>query len=245
MKNRLDEESQRKAARIAGLLFLFTFIFPTITWIFVSSKFIVAGNVIAAANNIIANELLFRIGIITELIRSALAVVFALTLYIILKSINKNLALLAVFLKLTEAILLAVIALGNFIALLILNERASLTVFEPEQIQALVGLFINPYFHVSAIVLVFHGLNSMVFLYLLFKSKYVPRKLAGFGILSYALVFIYSLTLILAPNYAMMVTIQIICLVPSILLELILGLWLLIKGINAQPQDNSPALEYA
>ncbi len=66
------DTSQRKAARIARLLFLFTFIFPTITWVFVSSKFIVAGNVIAAANIIIANELLFRIGIITELIRSAL-----------------------------------------------------------------------------------------------------------------------------------------------------------------------------
>ena len=189
-----------------------------------------------------ADELLFRIGIFNELIISALAVVFGLTLYIILKSVNKHLALLALFFKLTEAILLAVVALGHFIALLILNGRASLTVFEPEQIQALVGLFINLYFYIGAIGLVFHGLNSMVFLYLLFKSKYVPGKLAGFGILSYVLVFIYALIIILAPDYATILIIQTICLAPSILLELILGSWLLIKGMNVHPHDN-PALE--
>ncbi len=238
-----DASSLSRIARVAGFLFLFTFIFPTINFLLLS-KFMAAENAIATAKNILADELLFRIGIFNEIIISALAAVFGLTLYIILKSVNKNLALLALFFKLTEAILSAVIALGHFIALLILNERASLTVFEPEQIQALVGLFINLYFYVGAVGLVFHGLNSTVFLYLFFKSKYVPRKLAGFGILSYALVFIYALIMILAPDYATKIMIQTICLAPSILLELILGLWLLIKGMNVQPQDN-PALESA
>jgi len=194
----------------------------------------VAGNAMAAANNIIANELLFRIGIIAELIKAALAIVFALTLYILLKSAGKNLALLALFLKMTEGILLAVVALWYFIALLILDQRASLSIFGPEQIQALVGSYINPYFYISAIVLVFHGLSSMVFLYLLFKSKYVPGKLAGFGIISYAFVFIYSLLLILVPKSSTMLIIQIICLAPSILTELILGSRLLIKGTGSE-----------
>jgi len=73
--------------------------------------------------------------------------------YIILKPVNINLALLALFLKLTEAFLLAIIALGHFIALLILNGRATLTVFQPEQVQALVGSFINLYFRCF-----FHGI---------------------------------------------------------------------------------------
>lgn len=241
MTNHAADASLSKTARIAGLLFLLTFIFPTITWIFVSSKFIVEGNAVAAAHNIIEHERLFRFGIITELIRSGLATAFALTLYILLKSANRNLALLGLFLKMTEAVLLAVFALIQFIALLILNERFSLTVFEPLQIQALVGSFINQHFYISAVVMAFHGLNLMIFLYLLFDSKYVPRKLAGFGIISYALVFIYALILILAPDYAMILPVQIVCLAPSVLVELILGSWLLIKGISFQPRDK-PAL---
>jgi hypothetical protein len=236
MANNNAGTSLNKTAKLAGALFLCTFILPTLIWIFVTSKFIVAGNAVAAANNIMANELLFRINIIAELTKSALALVFALTLYILLKSTNKNLSLLALFLKITEGILLAVIALGYFIALLILDQRASLAVFGSEQIQALVGAFINPYFYISAIVLIFHGLSSMVFLYLLFRSKYVPGKLAWFGIISYAFVFIYALLLILVPDSATMLTIQIICLAPSVLTELILGSWLLMKGIVSEPK---------
>ncbi len=232
MANHTADASLSRIARIAGLLFLFSLIVPLLNWIFVLSKFIVAENAIDTAHTILANELLFRIGIINDLITSAVVVVLALALYIILKSVNKNLALLALFLKLTEAILLAVIALGSFIALLILNGQASLTVFEPEQIQALVGLFLNARMSVSAIPMVFLGLNLMVFLYLLFKSKYVPRILAGFGILSYALIFIYALITILSPNYATIMIIQIISWAPSCLFEVIIGVWLLFKGVK-------------
>jgi hypothetical protein len=243
MTNYTNDRSQRKAARFAGFMFLFTFTGPLFYGAFLFPKLTVPENVITTANNVIANELLFRIGIINELICAVGAVVFAVTLYIILKSINKNLALFAFSLKMVEAGLLAVIALGHFIALLVLNGRTSLTVFEPDQVQALVGLLINLYFHLGAFTMVFHGLNSMIFLYLLFKSRYVPHHLAGFGTISYAFVFIYGLIAILEPDYATLLTIQIICLAPSVLAELILGSWLLIKGINIQPRN--PALESA
>ncbi|KAF0216398.1 MAG: hypothetical protein FD174_3688 [Geobacteraceae bacterium] len=229
---RSSDMTLRKAAQVAGIMFLLSLMIPLLNWIFVHSKFIVAENAADTAHNILANEFLFRIGIINDLITSAVALVLALALYIILKSINKNLASLALFLKLTEAILLAVIALGSFIALLMLNGRASVTVFEPEQLQALVGLFLNARISLSAIPMVFLGLNLMVFLYLLFKSKYVPGILSGFGILSYALIFIYALITVISPHYAAIMTIQIICWVPSCFFELIVGFWLLIKGVN-------------
>jgi len=82
--------------------------------------------------------------------------------------------------------------------------------------------------------MVFHGLNLMIFLYLLFKWNYVPRILAGFGTLSYALIFIYAVMTMLAPHYMMALIIQIIFLAPSILTELIIGSWLLIKGAKVQ-----------
>ncbi len=234
MTNHTADALQQKTARVAGFMFLGSLIIPTLNWIFILSKLISSENVINTGHNILANEFLFRIGIIIELITSSVIIVLALALYIILKSVNKHLALLALFLKLIEAILWAVIALGHFIALLILNGQASLTVFEPEKVQAIVGLFLNVYISVTAIPGVFVGLNLMIFSYLLFKSKYIPSILAAFGVFSYVLVFIYDSLTILSPNYTTIMMIQIICTAPIGFFQLITGSWLLIKGINVQ-----------
>jgi len=72
----------------------------------------------------------------------------------------------------------------------------------------------------------------LVFSYLFFKSKYIPRILAYFGILSFALILIHSLMCILVPEYAAMLINQIILWVPSGLFEIIIGLWLLLKGVK-------------
>ena len=68
MTNNNINTSQHKAAQVAGFMFLFSFIVPTLNWVFVLSPFIVAENAIATANNILSNESLFRIGISIELI---------------------------------------------------------------------------------------------------------------------------------------------------------------------------------
>ena len=234
MTSRIVDTSQSKAVRVAGFMFLFSLLIPLLNWTFVLSKLIVEENVLATANNIMANELLFRIGITNQLITSVVVVVLALTLYIILKPVNENLALLALILMLIQATVGVVIELNSFIALLLLKGQSYSTAFEPEQLQALVGLFLNERITISSIPLVFYGLGLTSFFYLFFKSKYIPNILAGFGILSFALIFIYALVSILAPNYATMLIIQIICIAPSTLCEMIIGLWLLIKGVNVQ-----------
>jgi len=241
MTSYTEEASQRKAAKVAGLMFLFIVIGWTLNWTLVDSKLIVAGNATATVNNIMANELLFRIGITNQLIFSISGVVLALALYILLKPVNKNLALLALLLKLIEAIIGAVMVLVAFFALQMLNGITYLTVFKPEQLQDIVGLFLSVRSTGSTISMVFLGMNLIVFLYLLFKSKYVPGILAGFGILSYSLILVYSLANILVPQNAtvltMVNTISMIFFAPSILFELMIGIWLLIKGINVQQRD--------
>ncbi len=235
---RIADISQHKAARVAGFMFLFSLIVPLLNWTFVLSKLVVAENVIATANNIMANELQFRIGITIELTMSVGLIVLALALYIILKPVNKNLALLALLWKLVEATMVAVIVLVSFIALQILNGEAYLTAFTPEQLQVPVGLILNAHTTIYSIPMVFLGLDMMVFSYLFFKSKYIPRILAGFGILSFALIFIHALMYILAPKYATMPINQIIFWVPSGLFEIIIGIWLLSKGLKVQQGDN-------
>jgi hypothetical protein len=234
MNNSTINAQQHKAAKIAGILFLLTLFIPLVNWIFVLQKFIVPENVIATANNIVTNELLFRINIINELIIAMIVIGLGLALYRMLKSVNKNLALFALFLKLTEATIWVVITLGHFIALLILKKQTSLSVFKPEQLQSVIGFFLNTHLSITAIPGVLHGLSLVIFLYVLFKSEYVPRMLAAFGFISFAFVFMYDLLFIFSPNYTTILIIQLIGWGPSILFELIIGFLLLFKGINIQ-----------
>ena len=129
------------------------------------------------------------------------------------------------------------IVLVSFIALHILNGEAYLSAFTLEQLQVPVGLILNSHTTIYSIPMVFLGLDMIVFSYLFFKSKYIPKILAGFGILSFALIFIHALMYIIAPEYAMMPINQIIFWVPSGLFEIIIGIWLLSKGLNVQQRD--------
>ena len=247
MTNNIVVISQRSTTKVAGFIFLLIVIGWVLNWTLVDSKLSVAGNVTATVNNIMANEQLFRFGIINELILSASGLVLAVALYIILKPVNKIFALLALCLKMVEVSIAIVNVLFTFIVLQMLNGKAYLTVFKPEQMQDIAGLFFNIRSNGATISMLFLGLGFMVFFYLLYKSKYVPGILAGFGFLSYLLILVNSLLNILVPQNAAVMTmvnaISMILMTPSILFELTIGIWLLIKGINIQLQDN-PAPEY-
>ncbi len=240
------DPAQRKAAKIAGFMFLLIVIGWTLNWIFVDSRLHGTGNVMAAANAIMAHELLFRIGMANELIFSISGMVLALALYRMLKPINRNLALLALCWKLMDAVIGTVNVLAAFMMLQMLNGKAFLTVFKPEQLQDIARLFFKLRSNGAAIVMLFLGLGFMAFFHLLFKSGYVPRLLAGFGVFSYFLIFVNSSADILLPRNAAALTmvspVGMIFMTPSILFELAIGFWLIFKGINVQTQEN-PAVD--
>jgi hypothetical protein len=239
MTNCTIESSKRIAAKVAGFMFLFILIGYILYGTFILPKFTVTGNVLTTVKNILANEFLFRIGITYELVAAIISIILSLVLYILFKPINKNLALLALYLKLAEAIIIAVKVLVSLIALQMLNGKAYLTVLEPEKMQDLVGLFLNACNTGSLISMVFLGMGFTLFNYLFLKSKYIPGLLSGIGIISYSLICIYGFINILAPDYATNLVIQIIFWAPSVFFELTIGLWLLFKGIKVkQPVTN-------
>ena len=238
MTNTINNTAQKKAVKIAGFMFLFAFIAPTLNWALVLSKLNVADDALATANNIMANEFTFRIGITIELFMSVGLVILGLALYLILKPINKHLAFFALLLKLIEATIMTVTVLVPFIALQILTGDTQLTTYSHEQLQTPLGLIFNSHTAITSIPMIFLGLDMMLFSYLFFRSNYIPKALAGFGILSFALILIQSLMYMLAPEYAMKPINQIIFWAPSGLFELIIGTWLLLKGITLHQGHN-------
>jgi hypothetical protein len=103
MTTRAADVSLRKTVRVAGFLYLIIIVTSLLSMIFIDSKLIVPGDDAATFNNIMANELLFRIGVAYDLTMFASVVILAWALYVILKTVNKNLALLGLFWRLGEA----------------------------------------------------------------------------------------------------------------------------------------------
>ena len=230
MTNRIAETSPLVYARVAGLAYLLVIMLGIFCVNFMVSTLVVSGNDAATVNNIKANELMFRIGIAGEITMYVLVVLLSLALYVILKTVNRNLALLALLWRVGEAIIGGgVTVLSGLIPLLLLNGEAA---FETEQLQALVGLFLDVRSVGLDVVLIFIGMGGTVFCYLFFKSKYVPRILAAWGMLTYLSMLILGYVSILFPNLPE--TIKMAFYAPGGLFEIIFGLWLLIKGVNVE-----------
>ena len=100
MTNRLPDISQRKAARIAGFGWLIIIIAGIFAEFVIRMQLIVPGDAATTANNIMDSEWLFRISIVSDLIMLAFDVVVALALYVVLKPVNRSLALLAAIFRL-------------------------------------------------------------------------------------------------------------------------------------------------
>ena len=125
-----------------------------------------------------------------------------------------------------------------------------LRAFRPEQLQALAALFVSVHAAGYRIATVFFALGSAVFSYLFFKSRYIPRPLAAWGVFSSLLVLLPVFALILVPSFG-----DIGWGVPGwrpprwqgpiMLFEVATGLWLLVKGVRppggAEPAVVSPS----
>jgi hypothetical protein len=238
------QASQRNAARAAGLAYLFMVSGGILYWVFVGSRLTVAGNASAAVHAVMANELLFRVGIGYELFMASNVMALAMAHHVILKPIDRNLASLGFHSVLAEAFLAAAMVLAAFIALQLLNGQSSLTALAPAQLQDLVGLYLNVRIAGHTISTVFLSLGMTVFMYLFYRSRYIPKALAAFGMLSYSLMLVAALVNILVPGspttmMTMQRTFDVACVAPSILLEVIAGAWLLFKGLD----DRRPAAE--
>lgn len=135
-----------------------------------------------------------------------------------------------------EAFILGVNTLNDYIVLILLSGDGYLSIFETKQLQALVLLFLKAHGTGYNIGLIFFGLGSTVFSYLLFKSDYIPRILAVWGIFASLVILIGTFSVLILPNDAGIIY-QYISGPPMLLYEFVVGFWLLFKSVNVQQWD--------
>jgi hypothetical protein len=226
---RITETSPQVYARIGGVLYLIIIVIGFCSEFFVRDKLVVSRDVAATANNIAASESLWRISIAGELILLVCAVALTLIFYVLLRPVNKNLALLAVFFNLVELPIEAASKLCLFAALFLSGNADYLSAFEPHQLHALVKISLKLHDYGFGIDLVFFGFACLVYGYLLFRSGYFPRSLGVLMAIAGLSYLANSFTLILAPAYAGTIF---LILVLALIGELSLCLWLMVKGVN-------------
>jgi len=215
-------------ARIAGLTYIIVILLGVFSVNFIASSLIVPDDIAATHKNISDNEFLFRISVASETVMYLLVILLSLALYVVLKTVDNNLALLALLWRAAEAIIgAATVVVSGLIPLILINTK---TVFSPEQVQTLLKLFLDIRNSGLDIVLMFIGVGSTIFCYLFYKSKYVPRFLAGWGIITYLSMLLLSFISLLSPDFPE--TYKMIFYVPGGLFELIFGFWLLLKGVK-------------
>lgn len=230
MTNPTEQTSPCAYARVAGLSYIVIIVLGIFGVGLVESGLVVPGDDAATVANIRAHTLLFRTGIYSEIMMFVLVVLLSLSLYVILKTVNKNLALLALLWRLGEAILGGgITVLSGLVPLLLLQSKAAM---EPGQVQALIGLFLGVRTAGLDVVLIFIGMGGTIFCYLFFQSKYVPRMLAAWGIFTYASMLLLGSASILSPGLPE--TVKMAFYAPGALFEILFGLWLLIKGVDVE-----------
>ena len=218
-------------ARIAGAAYLVIILTAMLYGALVESKLIVAGNDAATAANVAAQEPLFRVGIVAVLVIYVSVVVASWALYVILRSVHENLALLGLLLRMAEAIAGAATALTSFTVVSLLGSADS-AALQPEQLQTLAARFLDVRTAALDMVLIFIGLGATVFCYLLFTSRLIPRTLAAWGILTYLSMLVLGLVSILVPDHPKLL--ETVLYSAGGAFELVFGLWLLFKGVAVQ-----------
>ena len=225
------DESQREAAKVVGFTYLFALAPAIFAEFYVRTQLIVFDNAAQTARNIVAHERLFRLGIASNLTVFAIDVVLITALYVVLKPINRRLALLAAGWGLIETTILVVTTLTDFDVLRILSGADYLRAFEADRLQALARLSISAHGSVYNVGLVFAGLRSTVFCYLWLRSGFIPKALAGWGVFASFLMGACAFAFIIYPELATVVSVGIYG-GPIFVFELTMGCWLLFRGLQ-------------
>jgi hypothetical protein len=215
-------------ARIGGVLYVIIIAAGFFSEAYVRGNLVVSGNAAATAQNILHQELLYRLGGAVEFVTLSCDVALALILYDLLRPANRSLALLAAFFRLVFVAVYATLSLAHFAPLFLLK---GLSGFTTEQLQALTMLSFRLHGLGYNFSLVFFGIHCALVGALIVYSGIISRLIGGLLMIAGACYLTNSFANFIAPAFAD--TLFPYILLPGFAAELSLALFLLVMGVNA------------
>ena len=176
----------------------------------------------ANANQVSAGALLYIIGYLAS---AGIAVV----MYPVLKEWNAGLALGSVIFRTIEAVFYMV-GLMSLLSLLTLSQQFTTAgAADRTSLQAIGGLLVSVHNHAGLLAVFAFCLGAFMYYYLFFQSRLIPRWLSGFGIVAIILMLAACVLALFSDNP---VTGYILLAFPIFLQEMVLAVWLIVKGFN-------------
>jgi len=222
--------SLSKDARLAGLLYILASVVGVFRLMYIPNTLFVNGDAPATASNIGAHELLFRFGVVSNLVAAVLWLFVPLALYRLFQGVDQRLAVLTVILgSVMQVPLFFVNTVTDAAALLFARGGGYLSVFDKPQRDAFAQLFLDLHHQLDLANLMFAGLWLFPFGLLVYKSRFLPRFLGVWLMIACASWLAFSFTGLLFPAYedkAFSIT------QPIALGEVATMLWLVIVGAN-------------
>lgn len=238
MRQMLEANRARLVARVGGVLYLIVIVIGGLGEAVVRGRIVVPGNATATAANLRSMEWLWRLGVTGEIVLLMCATALALILYVLLRPVSRDLALLGAFFNLVS-IAIEGVAAGALAAALLPMTNAYVGAFTPEQLNVMAMLAVRSHSTGFGIALIFFAMECVILGYLIFRSGYMPRSIGVLMQIAGVCYAINSFAQLLSPQLSSRLFPAI--LLPSLIAELSLALWLLAKGVRAEKWDQHVA----
>jgi hypothetical protein len=235
--NKIDN-SQRVAAKVAGISGLLAVVIVIFGNYALLGPLVVPGKAAETAQNFAAHSTQVRAALICFLTYGLSVVVLLAALYVILRPVDRLLALIGALFRLVFALLWLLTTLNLLGALRLVGNAPYLQALEAAHLQVLARLQIAASFDDYYVGLPFFALAATVCSYLWFRSGYIPRSLAAFGVIASAWCVICAFVFLVFPSFDKTVNAYWFD-SPMAIFEMVLSFWLLFKGLK--PAEPNPA----
>lgn len=219
--------SVKKTSIVLGIAFLLELITNVVNGMVLRPALITTGNITESMANIAGNVWLMKTYILVDMIVALEIVFLGAVLFIVLKKKNEIIALVALGFFVIAAVLLAVSRMEAFSLLRISQEY--IVAGQPDYLQMLGNLSVESMdFAGSALHTLVFSIGAILFYYLFYKSRAVPRILSLWGLITVPLVLIGTLSAVLGYEVPFIKYLSI----PYVPFEFVIGIWILVKGIK-------------
>lgn len=223
-----SEQSIRRNARLAGL----AYVIYSLAGAYISFGPVPSIRALSdAGTSSPALEHLFRTGFLAEAVMYTFVVVSAAAMYLVLRSVNPGVALIAAFCRLVEGAMGASFILFKYAAFTAVVHPDLMPGFTGAERESLVMLLRDVYSSSIYLLLIPMAFGGVLYFALFFQARFLPRWLSGLAVLTYAVIGTVAGLIVLFPDLREHIM---LFFVPGALVEWLVAAWLLLAGINTK-----------
>ncbi len=168
-------------------------------------------------------------GVLLWIISAFTSVGIAIAMYPVIKERNAGLALGSVIFRTIEAVFYMV-GVASLLSLLTLSQQFTTAgAADRTSLQVIGNLLVSVHDHTGLLAVFAFCLGAFMYYYLFFQSRLIPRWLSGFGIVAIILIMAASVLALFSGNR---ITSYIPLVAPIAVQEMVLAVWLIVKGFN-------------